>query len=110
MNKFLTLSLMIFGTNAFAETSGWVNITNIYTPVKGSPFISFSTNALPGCYNNSGAYLPVKQDVGDGKLVYSKLLTSKISNQSIRVYYTVNDVAENYNGWGKCTITGVAMR
>jgi hypothetical protein len=110
MKKLLALPLMVFGAQAIAASSGWVTVTGIYTPVKGNPFISFSSNALPGCYNNSGAYLPVKQDVGDGKLAYSKLLTAKVSNQPLRVYYTVNDVPETYNGWGKCTITALSIK
>lgn len=110
MKKLLALCLFSFGAQVQAENSGWVDVLDIYTPTKGSPYITFSANSLPGCHNNSGAYLTIKHDTGDGKLVYSKLLTSKIGERSVRVYYKVNDVADDYNGWGMCNITAVSLK
>ncbi len=110
MKRCLALFLLSFGTHVQAENSDWVTVVDIYTPVKGTPYVTFSANSLPGCYNSSGAYLSVKHDSGDGKLAYSKLLASKLSNKEVRVYYTVNDVAEDYNGWGLCSITALSLK
>lgn len=110
MKKLLVLFLLGFGTQVQAESSGWVNVLGIYTPTKGSPYITFTANALPGCHNNSGAYLSIKHDVGDGMLVYSTLLTSKISDRRVRVSYEINDVPDDYNGWGLCSITAISLK
>lgn len=106
--KLILLSVgMALSASSFSA-SDWTNVVDIYTPVSGQPYVKFSANALPGCYGDAGAYLPITSS--GGELVHATLLSAVIAQRQVRVYFKLNDVASGYNGWGLCTIEAVSVK
>ena len=99
-----------FSIEASTIASGWVSVYDIYTPVSGQPFVTFASGAMPGCYGNNSAYLPVGSGTVAGKLVYSSLLAAQAAKKDVRVYYKKNDQAPGYAGWGLCSIVAISVR
>ncbi|MGR6872464.1 hypothetical protein ACU6U9_09180 [Pseudomonas sp. HK3] len=109
IKKILLLSLASASMNSFsAETSLDTSVLSIYAPISGTPFVNFEANTLPGCYGNTGAYMPVTSEAS-AKAAYSTLLAAQMADKRLRVYYTLNDVASDYAGWGLCTITAISV-
>jgi hypothetical protein len=52
--------------------------------------------------------MPVTPEAS-AKAAYSTLLASQMADKRLRVYYTLNDVASDYAGWGLCTITAITV-
>ena len=105
--KFISFSLMVlcsgFSFAAGSETN--VTVSSIYVPTSGgNPFVYFSANALPGCYNANSAYLPLFTD-GRSQTAYSALLAAQMASKNVRIYYTV----KGSSGWSMCTIDAVQV-
>lgn len=105
MKKVILILCLLFASQVMAvETGGITKVDRIYIDVNGgSPFIHFGADSLPGCYNESGAYLPVKNTEAFNR-IYSTVLSAHAAQKSVRVYYHKN---EGRTGWSMCTIEAV---
>ena len=107
---FVLLSMCSLNSNASDTSGSWTKVVYIYSPVNGAkPFIRFEPGSLPGCYADSGAYMPVNNDVAAAR-VYSTILSAQVAQKEIKVYYNYNSVADGYSGWGLCDIEAVYIR
>ncbi len=109
--SFLLVSLSIFwGANLKAEvqTSAWTQVANIYQDLSNqSTYIIFKGSSLQGCHANSGGYL--KDGPGSAR-IYSNILTALTAAREVLVYYKLNDMPSDYNGWGLCDITALYLK
>ena len=94
---------------SYDESSPVTNVTYIYSPVVGTPFISFGADSMPGCYNNNGAYLEISNEVGADR-TFSLLMAAYMAQKPVKVYYNLNSVQPGYTGWGLCTIESIDVR
>jgi len=107
---FIFLSIYTLNVNSYDTSGTWTTVSYIYSPVTGAkPYIIFGAGSLPGCYANSGAYLPVNDAAATAR-VYSTILSAQVAQKKVKVYYNYNDVADGYNGWGLCDIEAVYVR
>lgn len=97
----------VFSYDGYSEPT---TVEMIFTRVNASPYIQFGGGSLQGCYGNSGAYLPHLDSNEQARAVYSLLLSAKMANKKVRVYYKYNDHPADYNGWGLCNIESVSIR
>ncbi len=76
----------------------WADVVNVYVKTDASsPYVQLGSNAMPGCYNNSGGYL----SGSDVDRAYSTVLSALMGRRKVRVLYEIN---EGSTGWGMCTI------
>ncbi len=96
--------------NASDQYGPWTKVVDIYSPANGnSPFIRFGANSMPGCYDNSGGYLPLSNPEAANR-VYSTILSALMAKQDIKVHFNFNTASAGYNGWGLCNIESVSVR
>ncbi len=110
---FIFIASWCFNANAWDAHSTVTKVKYIYAPVGSgsSPFISFEENTLPGCYGNKGAYLIFSENnERNADTVYSTLLAAYMAQKPVSVYYDYANTDPEYNGWGKCHISGVDIR
>jgi hypothetical protein len=103
------VGLLSATTHATTLNTGWIDIVNIYTPVTGKPFITFTTGSMPECHNDSGAYLPIETGTDMGQKAYSALLAAQTSKTKVRIYYEPNGADPSTNSWSLCDIKAVSV-
>ena len=87
------------------QVSTPTSIKSIYSKNNGSVFVTFDSGSLPGCYSNNGAYITGT----DIDKLYSTILSAKMAEKKVRVYFNFNDVAAGYTGWSLCHIEAVTL-
>lgn len=77
----------------------------MYTVSTSAIYVSFQSNAMPGCYGNAGGYLYSSNLLF--KELHAQLLTM-VANGGIRaaVVFTQNTPTGN---WDDCTINGIYL-
>jgi hypothetical protein len=83
-----------------------LKVTQIYmTRTSGALYVAFQPGSMPGCYNNSGAYLYPSNTYF--KEIYAQLLTLVASGGArAAALYTQNTPTNN---WDDCTLDGLYL-
>lgn len=102
----IVMCLLPYLCLAHDSVSSSTEIVSIYTKNNGTSFITFESGKLPGCYGNRGAYLSTGSDTSR---LYSTVLSAKLANQKVVVYFNYNSVADDYHGWGLCHIEAIVV-
>lgn len=103
-NSIAGLVLSAFAVPSLGYESGlWTTVGQIYTKNNGQVFVSFGANAMPGCYQDKGAYLKGS----DIDKLYSTVLAAFMAGKSVRPLYHI-DTAKT--GWGLCYVEAVYLR
>lgn len=110
MKKVILAIMFFYSAFSNASESGpATNVEYIYSRADANaPYIRFGSGAMPGCHGNNGGYLSLADEKGTER-TYSLLLSAYVSKQTVKVYYTLNDVPADYAGWGLCTINAVSL-
>lgn len=101
----LCVFLLAFNALAHDSVSPPTKIISIYTKNSGSVYVTFESETLQGCYGNRGAYL----NGTDVDKLYALLLSAKMSDKKVTVYFNFNDTAADYSGWGLCHIEAISI-
>lgn len=102
----LVVLATVDSTWAYDASGPWTKVANIYSRASGtSPFITFESGGMPGCYGDRGGYLGTATD--DIDQVYSTLLSALVAGREVLVTYNYTGAS---SGWSMCEIEAVYIR